>query len=84
MKVILYTRDNCVFCDGAKKLLKLAEWPVEEIKVGVGITREALLTKLGKTDADKVTLPVVYINDKYIGGFEELKKFMLPSANKVT
>lgn len=66
----IYTRDGCNFCEKAKELLSIEKEPYIEINLTKGeATREQVLERIGGTGA---WLPVVIVDDKYIGGYENL------------
>ena len=69
-KVTLYSADWCPFCIRAKKLLEEKKIPFEEINVDQhpGI-REKIVKQTGHR-----TIPQIFINDEFIGGFSELSE----------
>ena len=66
--VVLITRDECVYCDNAKALLKMNNIKFTEYHMGLDYTREEVLEKY----PTQKTLPIVLINDELIGGYTEL------------
>jgi glutaredoxin 3 len=67
-KVVIYTKDNCPYCERAKHLLTDRHIPYEEIHVDkVSGSREEMIARSGRQ-----TVPQIFINDKPIGGFEDL------------
>jgi len=69
MKAIVWSKYNCIFCDQAKTLLELKGIPFEEKKIGDGYTKEELL----KSVPNARSVPQIFLDDEYIGGFNELK-----------
>lgn len=69
MKAILWSKYHCPYCDQAKALLKQRGIPFEERKIGDGYTKEELLEAVPTAR----TVPQIFIDDKLIGGFTELK-----------
>lgn len=69
MKAIIWSRYHCTFCDQAKALLKQKGIPFEEKKIGDGYTKEELLEAVPTAR----TLPQIFLNDEYVGGYQELK-----------
>ena len=67
-KIEIYTTKNCSFCKKAKLLLEKYE-VFSEIDVEDEYKRE-LMTKRSN---GLRTVPQVFINDKHIGGYEQLK-----------
>ncbi len=73
MKVLIYTKDNCIWCDRAKILLDSKKISYNEIDLSDDSERLKFYEKIG----DNVkTVPQVFIDDKRIGGFQELKVFL--------
>ena len=73
MKVSIYTKDNCIWCDRAKILLDSRKISYNEIDLSDDSERLKFYEKIG----DNVkTVPQVFIDDKRIGGFQDLKVFL--------
>ena len=73
MKVSIYTKDNCIWCDRAKILLDSKKISFNEIDLSDDSERLKFYEKIG----DNVkTVPQVFIDDKRIGGFQDLKVFL--------
>ena len=73
MKVLIYTKDNCIWCDRAKILLDSKQISYNEIDLSDDSERLKFYEKIG----DNVkTVPQVFIDDKRIGGFQDLKVFL--------
>ena len=73
MKVSIYTKDNCIWCDRAKILLDSKKISYNEIDLSDDSERLKFYEKIG----DNVkTVPQVFIDDKRIGGFHDLKVFL--------
>ena len=73
MKVLIYTKDNCIWCDRAKILLDSKKISYNEIDLSDDTER----LKFSETIGDNVkTVPQVFIDDKRIGGFQDLKVFL--------
>lgn len=67
-KVKIYTTNYCEFCRRAKELLRSKGIPFEEIDVtDDDATRDWLVQKTGYK-----TVPQIFIDEKPIGGYEEL------------
>jgi len=69
-KAIVWSKDNCSFCDQAKTLLELRGIEYEERKIGHGWTREQLLEQVPSARS----VPQIFLGDEHIGGFTELKQ----------
>ena len=69
-KVELYTTTFCPFCVRAKSLLKSKGVPFVEIDV---TDDDALRAKMVELSGGRRTVPEIFINDKIVGGYDELK-----------
>lgn len=72
MKAVVWSKYNCPFCDQAKALLSLKGIKFEEKKIGDGYTKEDLMEQVPNAR----TVPQIFLDDKLIGGFTELKKYL--------
>jgi glutaredoxin 3 len=67
-KVILYSADWCPFCVRAKRLLEEKKIDFKEVNVDEHPNlRQEITAKTGNK-----TIPQIFINDQFIGGFSEL------------
>ena len=72
-KAIEWSKNSCPFCDQAKKLLKLKNIEFEERNISAEKwTREQLLEAVPTAR----TLPQIFLDDNYIGGFTELRRHL--------
>ncbi|MDG1436411.1 MAG: glutaredoxin 3 [Rickettsiaceae bacterium] len=76
-KIIIYSTPICPYCTRAKMLLKRKEAPFEEIIITDDKSREEMIAKAG----GKRTVPQIFIDDKHIGGCDEL--YALESDGKL-
>lgn len=72
MNAIVWTKDNCPYCIQAKKLLESKGIEYSEKKIGGGYTKEQLLEDVPTAR----TIPQIFINDEYVGGYTELKTYL--------
>ncbi len=73
MKVKIYTKEHCIWCDRAKGLLNAHSIDFDEVDLSNDIERLNFYKKIG----DNVkTVPQVYIDDKRIGGYPQLKAWL--------
>lgn len=72
MKAIVWSKYHCPYCDQAKALLTQKGIEFEERKIGDGYTKEELLEAIPTAR----TVPQILIDDKLIGGFTELRKYI--------
>ena len=71
MKVTVYSKPACQFCDKAKALLTQLKIEYTEKVVTKDISLEELFEELGKTVR---TIPQIVIDENHIGGFNELRE----------
>lgn len=65
--VKVYSTPYCPFCNMAKSLLRRSEIPFEDIDVSNPAERAKIRSESGWP-----TVPVIYIGDELVGGFDEL------------
>ncbi len=70
-KIIVYSTSVCPFCDMAKALLKREGLKYEDINLD---NDHELRMKLSEENRGYRTVPMIFIDDKFIGGFQELQK----------
>ncbi len=66
-KIQVYTTPYCPYCDAAKRLLNKKGLSFEEIDVSDFEEKQALKERTGWR-----TVPQIFINEKMIGGYQEL------------
>ena len=71
MKALIWSKDYCPYCDRAKALLKQKGIQYEERKIGSGWTKEQLLESVPTAR----TVPQIFLDDKLIGGHDDLVKY---------
>ena len=69
MKAIVWSKDSCPFCVQAKALLEARGIEYEERNVSRDWTKEQLLEAVPTAR----TLPQIFLDDNYIGGFTDLR-----------
>lgn len=67
-KVEMYTTASCAYCTAAKMLLKQKGLDYIEIRVDTDVARRDEMLRR----AHRRTVPQIFINDRHIGGYEEL------------
>ena len=72
MKAIVWSKSACPFCVQAKALLESRGIDYEERNVQTDWTREQLLEAVPNAR----TLPQIFLDDNYIGGFVELRQHL--------
>ena len=74
MKATIYTKDNCTYCVQAKTLMKIRGIEWEELNMQrVPEMRTELMEKCEKINIMPRTVPQIWLDDTYVGGFQELK-----------
>jgi glutaredoxin len=69
MKAIVWSKDGCLFCEQAKKLLTLKGIEYEERNIQKDWTKDQLLEAVPTAR----TLPQIFLDGEHVGGFSELK-----------
>jgi glutaredoxin 3 len=73
MKAIVWSKDQCPYCVQAKQLLESKGIEYEERNIMQGTwTKQQLLESVPTAR----TLPQIFLDDNYIGGFTELRKHL--------
>ena len=72
--ITIYSKPNCTYCEKAKYLLKNLGLDYEEKVVSKDLSVEELFEVLGKQVR---TIPQIIMNDKHIGGYNELKEHFI-------
>ena len=74
MKIIIYSKPNCVYCDKSKALVKGLGMTYEEKMFGKDFkSPEELYEAVGKQVR---TMPQLKIDDVLIGGYNQLVEFL--------
>ena len=72
MEIIVYSKNNCVYCNKAKTLLKNLGLDYKEKKMEDFESVESMLEDIGK----KVrTMPQIKIDGKLVGGYNQLVEY---------
>jgi glutaredoxin 3 len=67
-KVIIYSTASCPYCVQAKNLLDHKNVAYEEVRVDLDPERrDEMVTRSGRR-----TVPQIFINDKSVGGFDDI------------
>jgi glutaredoxin 3 len=67
-KIVIYTKEICPYCVKAKTLLQRKNAGFSEIKITDEKTKEEMMKKSG----GRMTVPQIFINEKHIGGCDDL------------
>jgi glutaredoxin 3 len=76
MKAIVWSKDQCPYCVQAKALLESRGIEYEERNIMHGTyTKEQLLEAVPTAR----TLPQIFLDEEYVGGFTELRNILTES-----
>ena len=70
MQAIVWSKDQCTYCVQAKALLDARGIEYEERNIMQDWTREQLLAAVPTAR----TLPQIFLDNEYVGGFTELRQ----------
>lgn len=70
MSIVMYSKSDCSYCDKARELLRTQGKFFIEYKLERDFSRETLKALFPSAK----TFPVITIDSKYIGGYNELEK----------
>ena len=72
MEIIIYSKNNCVFCNNAKHLTKSLGLTYTEKKMEEFDSPQAMLEDIGKQVR---TMPQIKIDGKLVGGYNQLVEY---------
>ena len=70
MEVVIYSRDNCGYCNRAK--IKLQKYNPKIHMLNIDFTRDEFFIKFPNAK----TFPQIIINNEHIGGYHELQEWL--------
>jgi glutaredoxin len=70
MAIVIYSKDECSFCDKARELLRSQGKFFIEYKLERDFSRETIKALYPTAK----TFPVITIDSRYVGGYNELSK----------
>lgn len=71
MKALIWSKPDCPYCIMAQQLLTQKGYDIDERKIGFGWNREQLLESVPTAK----TVPQIFLDNTYIGGYTDLKKY---------
>ena len=78
MSFVIYCKINCPQCDRAKKLLQKEQKIIINCDNFLENDRENfIITMRRKTGLEKIVFPLIFIDDDFLGGIEELVEHMM-------
>ena len=75
-RAIVWSKEQCPYCEQAKQLLSQRGITYEEKKIGDGYDREELLEAVPTARS----VPQIFLDEQLIGGFTELKQHLSKAA----
>lgn len=69
---VVYSKDQCIFCDKAVILLKLKGKEFIQYKLGKDFDRDTILEMF----PDARSFPIITLDKRFIGGYNELEKLL--------
>ena len=76
MDIIIYTQGLCGYCDMAKREFEKRGWEYTAYSINEGPLSKNNRASLMERFPNAKTVPQIWINDKHIGGYTELKKWL--------
>ena len=76
--IIIYTQNSCVYCEAAKEAFKKRDWKYTEYNLKEDENKVALFESLPNAK----TVPQIWIDDKHIGGYDELMAWLNDGESK--
>jgi len=73
LKVEIYTKDFCIWCDRAKDLLNSHSIDFNEIDISDDDTRTKFYENIGN---NVKTVPQIFIDGERIGGYQDLREWL--------
>ena len=80
MKIVIYTQDNCIHCNSAKREFETRGWKYTSHNIKHTDNYDNLKELLPEVK----TVPQIWIDEKYIGGYDELLEWLFVPSNKET
>ena len=77
MKIVIYTQDMCGYCTEAIKEFESRDWDYTTHN----IKHEDNFNNLKELLPDVKTVPQIWIDDKHIGGYDELLEWLFVPTN---
>ena len=68
--ITVYMGPMCSYCDAAKRLLNKKNIPYKEINIAL---EEGKMEEMLKKSNGMKTIPQIFIEDRHIGGYDELR-----------
>lgn len=83
MTFIIYTKSECPNCSKAKNLLQREEIVIINCDKLLKDDRESFINEMKrKTNLDKIIFPMIFIDDLFLGGYNELVNYIMFELNE--
>ena len=76
MTTVVWSKNQCPYCEQAKALLKMKGIAFEERNIQTDFTKEQLLEAVPTAR----TLPQIFLDNEHVGGFTELRAKLTEST----
>ena len=73
----VYGKQDCIWCERAKAIITERNIPFNYYSVGEDVGIDFVLEKFPGVR----TVPIIEVNDKHIGGYDELKEYLEETAS---
>ncbi len=70
-RILIYTKDNCPYCDRAKTFISAKGQTYTETNIGRDITREEFMS----TFPGVMSVPFIIIDGEQVGGYDKLTEW---------
>lgn len=78
-KVMIYGRENCLYCSKAKELSEANGIPFDWVDVTEGDRKQELLALVPNAK----TVPQIFVNGVHVGGFTEYEEYVTENLHGV-
>lgn len=68
---VVYSKENCPWCEKAISLLTENGFTVKELKLGIDYTKESLLEKVKPAK----TVPQIFVDEQLVGGYDHINSY---------
>jgi thioredoxin reductase (NADPH) len=73
MKIEVYTKPDCIYCNRAKALLAEKNFEYTQYMIGKDVTREEVVAKFPNAR----TVPIIVVDEVWIGGYDQLNEMIV-------
>ena len=73
-KIVIYTKDRCIYCKMAKNILEKKKLSYEEINIS---NVPEKIEEIKKKSNGRRSMPQIFIDNQHIGGYNDLFQYDL-------